>query len=132
MEFKPQRNTSFLEREPGFPRTAPRVRRSSLISSKAAIILLLLSLAGLATIAKDGQYYRGGNFAHQSSLSTKMNVTSTPVVLGSAPSERVTRAAVEKPRPAARVRKESEAPPVEPVGLLLSVRHRSPPAFFSL
>jgi len=132
MEFKPQRNTSFLEREPRFPRTAPRVRRSCPIFSKAAIILLLVSLAGLATIAKDGQYYRGANFAHQSSLSTKMNVTLTSAVLGSAPLERVTRTTVEKPRPAARVRKEPEAPPAEPIRLLLSVRHRSPPAFFSL
>jgi len=113
-------------------RTAPRVWQSSVICNRIAIILLLVGLAGLATTAKDGKYYHGTNPAHQSSLSTKMNVTQSPITLGSTPLEKVARIIATKPRLVWRTRREPEQLVAESLGLRLSVRHRSPPAFFSL
>jgi hypothetical protein len=99
---------------------------------KLPIILLLITLAGLATVAKDGQYYRGSNPAHESSLSTKMNVTQAPVALGSSPLQRVARIFARKPRPTTRMRIDAAPLRIQPVGLRVSFSHRSPPPVVSL
>lgn len=102
------------------------------ICHKLPIIILLIALAGLATIAKDGQYYHRSSPSHQAFLSTKMNDTQAPVVVLSSPSQRMVGAIPAKPAPDYRTRIDSTPPLVQPVGLLLCFRHRSPPVVVSL
>ncbi|HTU33176.1 MAG TPA: hypothetical protein VMF66_05175 [Candidatus Acidoferrum sp.] len=105
-----------------------RPNGSFLIRHKLPIILfLLVAVAGLATIAKDGQCYRGSNPVHQYSLSTKMVDAQTPVVPGSSPLQAVARVVASKPRPTRRMRIDNVPLPAQPVGLQLSFSHRSPP-----
>lgn len=94
--------------------------------------MLLIAIVGLATIAKDGKYYDGSNPEHRSSLSTKMNVTQAPAVLGSSPLERVARIFASKPRPATRAQVHYTPLPVHTVDIRLSFSRRSPPAVVSL
>jgi hypothetical protein len=83
-------------------------------------------------MAKDGKYCHGSNAEHRSSLSTKMNVTQPPLVLASSPLQKVARMVASEPRPAARTHIHYAPPPVQPVGLRISFRHRSPPSVVSL
>jgi hypothetical protein len=99
--------------------------------SKIAIIFLLLGLAGLATLAKDGQYYPSANPARQVALSTKMNVAHAPLLYCCGALENVAHLVPPKPRPLVGRRIEPELLPVESVGLTVSRQHRSPPAVLS-
>lgn len=103
-------------------------RRASLfICHELTVILLLIAVTGLATMAKDGQYFHGSNPEHRASLSTKMNVAQAPVALSPSPSQRVGAILASKP-PVTRIRIRYTPLPVRPVALRLSIRHRSPPA----
>lgn len=114
------------------PQRRARRDRSFFICHKLPVILLLITLIGLATMAKDGQYYHGSNPEHLASLSTKMNVGQAPVVLGPSPAQRVGRILASKPRASTRTRIQHVPLPVQPVALRLSIRHRSPPALTAL
>jgi hypothetical protein len=46
---------------------------------KAVLITLLFAVAGLATMAKNGQYFPQDSSAHYVSLSTKMNVAHSSI-----------------------------------------------------
>lgn len=109
------------------PQWRTRPDYSSFIYRQLPVILLLVTLAGLATMAKDGQYYHGSNPEHLISLSTKMNVGQAPVVLGPSSSQRMGRILASKLRATTRVRIDYTPLPVQPVALRLSIRHRSPP-----
>lgn len=102
-----------------------------LIFHKFAIILLLLGLAGLATLAKDGQYYPTTNPVRHVSLSTKMNVTHASLVFDREPLEDLARLLTPKPRPAVGRRIEPKPLPIKSVGITVSLQHRSPPAVLS-
>lgn len=111
------------------PASQTRARRGSfLICHKLPIILLLITLTGLATVAKDGQYYHGSNSEHRVSLSTKMNVAQAPVALSPSSFQRVGTVFASKPPATTRIRIRYTPLPVQPVALRLSIRHRSPPA----
>jgi hypothetical protein len=97
------------------------------ICNRLAILLLLVGLAGLSAVAKDGQYHRVSNIEHQSSLATKMNVPPTPVILGSAELKKVARTFATKPPKTFRPRFQPEPPPTESVGVTVAMQHRSPP-----
>lgn len=99
--------------------------------SKLAIVLLLIGLAGLATAAKNGQYYPKTNPARLVSISTKMNVTHALVLPSSGVLETVTRIVMPKPRAILVRRTEPEPLPAESVGLAASLQLRSPPAVLS-
>jgi nitrogen fixation-related uncharacterized protein len=102
--------------------------RLCVMLNKLAIVLLLVGLAGLATAAKDGQYYPKANPAHQVSVSTKMNVNSIPVVSSQTPLQKVAQVVVSKPRPSMHRPAEAEVPRSEPISVTVSLQHRSPPA----
>jgi hypothetical protein len=102
-----------------------------LVLNRLAIVLLLLGLAGLATAAKEGQYYPSTTAARHVSLSTKMNVTHAPVVFSRGPLENVARLVASKPRPAIGRRIKPDPLPMASVGLTVCLQHRSPPAVLS-
>jgi hypothetical protein len=96
--------------------------------AKAVIFFLLFSVAGLATVAKNAQYYPESDPASYVSLATKMNVAHSPVhIVGDQLQPAVTLVA---PRLFVQVLR-AASPPVRPVlriGLIVSMQHRSPPA----
>ncbi|HTS10907.1 MAG TPA: hypothetical protein VMH00_02200 [Candidatus Limnocylindrales bacterium] len=94
---------------------------------KLAILLLLVSLAGLATLAKDGQYYPKTNPARYVSMSTKMNVGQPTAVAHPGPLQRTARIVAAHSRPAARRTIEPQPLPTDSVGVTVSLQHRSPP-----
>lgn len=106
-------------------------KHSRLIVIRLAVVLLLLGLAGLATAAKDGQYYPTTNPARQVSLSTKMNLAHAPVVFTCGPLESVGRLLVPKPRPIFRRPTQPEPLLIQPVGLTETLQLRAPPALLS-
>jgi hypothetical protein len=95
---------------------------------KGAILLLLLGLANLATMAKDGQYYPTPNPARHVSLSIRMNDTHAPVALVRTPLEMVARRVPPRPRPIIRKPREPQPLPIETIGITVTLQHRSPPA----
>ncbi len=99
--------------------------------NKVAILLLLFGIAGLATLAKDGQYYPTANPARQVSLSVKMNDGHVPVAVNRVPSDAVSRITRPKPRPVMRMHREPEPLPVQSVGITVALQHRSPPALLA-
>jgi hypothetical protein len=104
-----------------------RSGRLGVMLNRLAIVLLLVGLAGLATAAKDGQYYPNPNPARRVSLSTKMNVNSTPAVLNQTPLQKVAQIVAAKPRPSIRKPIEPEVPLIETIAVTVSLQHRSPP-----
>ena len=51
------------------------------LALRLAVVALLLGVAALATLAKNGQYFPQANPAHQVSISTKLNVVSTKITV---------------------------------------------------
>jgi energy-converting hydrogenase Eha subunit F len=101
------------------------------LANKLAIVLLLLGLANLATMAKNGQYYPTPNPARQVSLSTKMNDGHAPVAPVRAPLEKVARIMPPKPRPIVRRQAEPRRLLIRTIGITATPQHRSPPAFLA-
>jgi len=54
-------------------------RLNKSLAAKLVIFALLLAVAGLATMAKNGQYFPDTSPAHYVSISTKLNVAHSPV-----------------------------------------------------
>jgi hypothetical protein len=102
-----------------------------LFFEKLAIILLLVGLGGLATLAKDGQYYPPTTAVRHVSLSTKMNVTHASVVFDRGALDNFAPLVTPKARPAVGKRIEPQPLPIASVGVTVSVQHRSPPAVLS-
>jgi len=107
------------------------LRHLCVMLNKIAIVLLLVGLAGLATVAKDGQYYPTANPARQISVSTKMNLNHVPVIFSRTPLQKVAQVVAAKPRPMIRRSPEPELLLIEPVGVTVSLQHRSPPTIVS-
>jgi hypothetical protein len=104
-----------------------RGNSQSPIWPRAAVLFLLLALAGLSTFAKYTPYLPKTDPSHFVNNATKLKVAPSPLVLDRAPLHPV--AAVVPPRPAYRPRRSDEplAPPIEVIGLTVSIQHRSPP-----
>jgi len=95
---------------------------------RTVIVMLLFTVAGLATLAKNAQYYPDSNPAQHISVSTKMNVAHSPAHVAEAPLELATLPMPPKP-PVRAVRALSEeALPSPPIGVTVSMQHRSPPS----
>jgi hypothetical protein len=100
-------------------------------ATRTAIFVLLFTVAGLATLAKNGQYYPTSNPARNVSISTKMNVSHSPVhVTG----EQMQTVALFFPllpplRAARALYEETLRKP--PIGVVVSTQYRSPPLWLS-
>ncbi|MGH9691813.1 MAG: hypothetical protein ACRD4C_12170 [Candidatus Acidiferrales bacterium] len=99
--------------------------------TRATILVLLFSVAGLATLAKNGQYFPKTNPARYVSISTKMNVAHSPVLSAGEPLQPVV--ASFPPQPATRASRvqPSLVPLVERISIRISMQHRSPPLFLA-
>ena len=116
---------------PESAKTHPTVRFLKVLATRAAIVLLLFAVAGLATLAKDGQYYPKSNPARNVSISTKMQITPGPVQVTVEPSRPVARFV--PPQPPLRPSQSSYADiaPTPPISVRVSMQHRSPPCLVS-
>jgi hypothetical protein len=97
----------------------------------ALVLLLLVAVAALSTLAKDGQYFASTNPVRHASLSTKMKVAHAPVVISGDELQPIAR--VVPPLPAARVTRleQFEVAPVQRISVAVSMQHRSPPPSLS-
>jgi hypothetical protein len=100
----------------------------ALFATKATILLLLFTVAGLATLAKNGQYYPKSNPAKYVSISTKMNVVVQPSAhLNNQQLQPTTRFSPPHPQfPLAWVQP-LQPPAVRTISVTVSMQHRSPP-----
>lgn len=99
-------------------------------ASKATILLLLFTVAGLATFAKNGQYYPDSNPAQHVSISIKMNVTHSPLQAAEEPLQPVSRLLSPQPPLQSLQVQVEETSPTPPIGITISRQHRSPPRSF--
>ncbi len=99
----------------------------AVFATKTAIIALLFTVAGLATLAKNGQYYPKSNPARNVSISTKMDVTHSTVQVAAEPSQLLAR--FYPPQPQLRIVSVHYEPVLQktPIGVTVSMQHRSPP-----
>jgi hypothetical protein len=98
--------------------------------TKLVIFALLLAVAGLATMAKNGQYFPEASAAHYVSISTKMNVAHPPLHFGGDDLQPVARFfSLQLPmRAIRRVEKPTAPPLILKVCLTDSKQLRAPPA----
>lgn len=94
---------------------------------RAAVLFLLVALTGLSAFAKYTPYLPRTNPSHYVNNATKMKVAPSPAVLERTPLHLV--ATVLPPRPAYRPRRTDKpvAPPIQLIGLTVSLQYRSPP-----
>ncbi len=97
--------------------------------SRAGVVVLLLTVAGLSAAAKDGKYYPRSNPARYVSLSTEMNAAAVPVVFDREPQPIAMTFVPPHPVLPMVHREEPADPLITRIGLTVSMRHRSPPVF---
>ena len=93
----------------------------------AVVFLLLVSVAALSTLAKDGQYFPKANPARYVSISTTMNLAHAPIVPDGARSQLIAR--ISPPQPSIGIARieASELIPIQRIAVTVSLQHRSPP-----
>lgn len=98
---------------------------------RIGVLLLLVAIAGFATLAKNSQYYSKSNPAHYINISSKMKVTAAPVAMERTPLRHVVRFIA--PQPQMRIHRvvREEIPPLPSIAVTVSLQHRSPPLFLS-
>ena len=103
----------------------------SALCGRAVIVMLLFTVAGLATFAKNGQYYPKSNPAQHVSISIKMNVVHSSAQVAEEPLQPVARLFL--PQPPIRIyRVRVEEPPLAlPIGVVVSMQFRSPPSYLA-
>jgi len=107
----------------------PSTRLSKSLVAKLVIFGLLLTVAGLATMAKNGQYFPTASPAHYVSISTKMNVAHSSVRFAAHELQPVTRLFSLQPSMRASRVEQSAAPPlIIRLCLTDSKQLRAPPA----
>lgn len=94
---------------------------------KAVVLLLLFTVAGLATFAKNGQYYPKSNPAQHISVSIKLNVAHSPAHAAEKPLQPVARFLIPQPPLHPPRMQVEEIPTALPIGVTVSMQHRSPP-----
>jgi hypothetical protein len=97
------------------------------IIKRFTIILLLFTVAGLFAMAKTGQYYPKSNPAQHVSVSIKMNVVHSSLEAAEEPEQVVIRFLPPQPPVRPQQVQLDEPSPVVPVGITVSMQHRSPP-----
>jgi len=101
------------------------------IPVRAAVLLLLLGVAGLATIAKQSQYLPSSNPLHRISKSAKMELLHPPVDFIPAQSYLVSRIVPPQPEFNSTPLARSEQPTHGEIGLRVSPQHRAPPTLLA-
>jgi hypothetical protein len=105
-----------------------RGKLSSDIWAKAAVVMLLVCVAGLSTLAKNGQYFSKSSPAQQVSISTKMDVGHAPVVFHAELLQSTTLVIPPQP-PIANGRVcDLLIVPIRQIGITVSMQHRAPPS----
>jgi hypothetical protein len=96
---------------------------------RVGVLLLLVAIAGFATVAKNSQYYSKSNPAHYINISSKMKVTASPAVIDRTLLRHVVRSIA--PLPQVRIHRvvREEVPPLPSIAVTVSLQHRSPPLF---
>jgi hypothetical protein len=104
---------------------------SGVFARATVVFLILVSVVALSTLAKDGQYFPKTNPVRHVSISTKMNLAHTPIVPDGARSQAVAR--ISPPQPSIGITRieTSEPIPMQRIGIVVSLQHRSPPVFIS-
>ncbi|MFZ0641809.1 MAG: hypothetical protein WAM25_01535, partial [Candidatus Acidiferrales bacterium] len=99
---------------------------------RVGVLLLLVAIAGFATLAKNSQYYSKSDPAHYINISSKMKVAAVPAVVDRAPLLRHLEGFA-LPLPRLRVARvvRAETPPLPSIGVTVSLQHRSPPVVLS-
>jgi hypothetical protein len=98
---------------------------------KLTVLILLVSVAGLATGAKNSLYYPQNASVHYLSIGSKAKVAASPAQIDRSPLRLI--AKLVPPRPAIRVapEKKTEAPPIQHLCVTVALQHRSPPPVLS-
>ncbi|MFZ3333225.1 MAG: hypothetical protein WA197_21480 [Candidatus Acidiferrales bacterium] len=114
------------QRQKGFLGEIASNRRFCL---RVGALLLLVAIAGFATVAKNSQYYSKSNPAHYINISSKMKVTASPAVMDRTPLRHEVRYIA--PLPQLRIHRvvREEIPPLPSIAVTVSLQHRSPPLF---
>ena len=96
---------------------------------RVSVVFLLILVAGLATLAKNGQYFPKTTPAHCISMSTKMNVAHAPAIVAGDRVEQFAKLSQPQPLPLIRrTRLERLTTVLMPqIGVTVSRQHRSPP-----
>jgi hypothetical protein len=90
------------------------------------LILLLFTVPGLSTLAKDSWYLPASNPVHYLNIANKMHMPHCPVIVHQALLQTV--AKIIPLQPVARsTRVDEPDAPKSSIGLTLSLQHRSPP-----
>jgi hypothetical protein len=107
----------------------PVTKLAKILLARFIICSLLLAVAGLATMAKNGQYFPETSAAHYVSISTKMNVAHPPVLFAG---DHLQPAALlftpQPPMRAIRVDRAAAPPPIIQLCYIDSKHLRAPPA----
>lgn len=98
---------------------------------RAAVLLLLLGVAGLATVAKQSQYLPGSNPLHRIAKSAKMELLHPPVDFIPAQSYLGSRVVPPQPECNCTPLARSEQPTQGEIGLRVSPQHRAPPTLLA-
>jgi hypothetical protein len=106
---------------------APWLLNRQTLAKRFTVILLLFTLAGLFTLAKTGQYYPESNPAQHVSVSIKMNVTHPSLKAVEEPRQSLICFLPPQPPPRPQRVQSKEPSPIVPVGVTVSMQHRSPP-----
>lgn len=101
------------------------------VAVRIVVSLLLFTVAGLSTMAKDGKYYPNKKSAQHVSLSTKMDMVSPSIVLDRGPQQWVIDLVQSRPRVCLARIVDFAAPRIESVGVVVSMQLRSPPQLIS-
>jgi hypothetical protein len=104
---------------------------SRMVYIRLAILLLLIAMVGFATAAKNSQYYSSSNPSHFLNISSKMKVSTVPVVLDREPLPLVERLIAPMQETKAFPVVELEVPDVPALAVTLTLQHRSPPSLVS-
>jgi hypothetical protein len=100
---------------------------SKSVLERAAILLLLVALAGLSALAKHSDYLPKSNPTHYTSQAAKMDVVHLSADFVPARVHRVDGLVPPKPERPGLPLTSSERPELPQIGLSVSLQHRSPP-----
>ena len=96
--------------------------------ARIAVVMLLVLVPVLSTFAKNSAYYPPTNLTHYVSIASKMNLNHSAAILEIAPLRPVANVVTVQPIFSRTRKTQPDAPPIQQIGLTVSLQHRSPPA----
>ena len=100
---------------------------SKQIPARAAVLLLLFTVAGLSTLAKNNGYLPKSNPAHYLLMASRMRVVHLPNIFNRMPLEPVAKLVTAQPTFHLTRWDQPDTPLLQRIGLAISLQHRSPP-----